>query len=135
MSHTTLAVDELNIIAQQALRKSGVSPALAAATCAALMAAEQAGIASHGFARLPFYLDQLDSGKLKPDAQPVVAEHGSVVNVDADSGLAFPAVQQGLTRGIALAQRSAAALWPWRSAAHTISAWPGITLSRPRVRD
>ncbi len=106
MSHMTLAVEELNVIAQQALRKSGVSAASAADTCAALMAAEQAGIASHGFARLPFYLDQLDSGKLKPEAQPVVAARGNVVNVDADSGLAFPAVQQGLDCGIALAQHS-----------------------------
>lgn len=104
MSHMTLAVEELSIIAQQALRKSGVSSVSAADTCAALMAAEQAGIASHGFARLPFYLDQLDSGKLKPDAQSVLAEYGSAVNVDADSGLAFPAVQRGLDHGIALAQ-------------------------------
>lgn len=106
MSQITLAVEELNIIAQQALGKAGVDHDAAADTCAALMAAEQAGIASHGFARLPFYLDQLHAGKLKHDAQPLLTERGSVVNVDADSGLAFPAVQRGLERGIALAQTS-----------------------------
>lgn len=104
MSQTTLAVDELYLIAQQALKNAGVEHNAATETCAALMAAEQAGISSHGFARLPYYLDQLQNGKIKANAEPTLKELGSVVNVDAGSGLAFPAVQYGLTRGITLAQ-------------------------------
>ncbi|QGY32873.1 Ldh family oxidoreductase [Pantoea cypripedii] len=104
MSHETLALTELEAIARRALCQSGVDLPAAEATCAALMAAERAGIASHGFARLPYYLDQLDSGKLNPRAVPTLTQRGAVVNVNADSGLAFPAVQRGLDRGMVLAQ-------------------------------
>lgn len=104
MSHETIALHDLASLGQRTLVKLGVEVQAAAETCAALMAAERAGIPSHGFARLPYYLDQLVSGKLNAHARPSVSQRGAVVNVDADSGLAFPAVQRGLDRGIALAQ-------------------------------
>nr|WP_314419320.1 Ldh family oxidoreductase [uncultured Erwinia sp.] len=104
MSHVTIALDDLTHLGQRALLKLGVEVQAAADACAALMAAERAGIPSHGFARLPFYLDQLASGKLNSHAQTSISQRGAVINVNADSGLAFPAVQRGLDRGMALAQ-------------------------------
>lgn len=102
----SVSVAQLDALARQALVKTGVTAQAADATCQALMAAERAGIASHGFARLPFYLDQLTSGKLNPAARPAITQRGAVLNVDADAGLAFPAVQAGLERGMALAEES-----------------------------
>lgn len=100
----SISVVQLDALARQGLMKTGVTAQAAEATCRALMAAERAGIASHGFARLPFYLDQLASGKLNPNARPAITPRGAVLNVNADAGLAFPAVQCGLERGLALAE-------------------------------
>lgn len=106
MSDEQITLAELNAVALRTLTNMGVEQPAAADTVAALMAAERAGITSHGFARLPYYLDQLASGKLNARAQPALTQRGAVVNVDADSGLAFPAVQHGLDRGLALSQES-----------------------------
>ena len=104
MSTETITLAELASLGQRSLMVQGVNEQAALDTCNALIAAEKAGIASHGFARLPYYLDQLASGKLNAQAHPQSNQQGAVVNVDADSGLAFPAVQTGLDQGIKLAK-------------------------------
>jgi (2R)-3-sulfolactate dehydrogenase (NADP+) len=87
---------ELRDLAAAALRAAGTSPAAADAVAGALIAAELDGIASHGLARVPFYADQVRSGKIDGKAVPEVARPATaLVRVDAKSGFAFPAIEAG----------------------------------------
>jgi (2R)-3-sulfolactate dehydrogenase (NADP+) len=95
---------DLRDLAYRALAAAGASGASAAATEAALIAAELDGIASHGLSRLPFYADQIRSGKVDGRAVPAATQPAkAVIRVDACGGLAFPAIDLGLARGAALA--------------------------------
>lgn len=88
-----------------AMRSLGVSAFCAAgvpedtALCVtnALLLAELDGMPSHGFSRIPFYIDQAKSGKVKADARPSVTRPApAIVLVDACHGYAFPAIEAGL---------------------------------------
>lgn len=96
-----IAIPAIAALARQGLERQGVPASAAEATVQALLAAERAGIASHGFARLPFYLEQLRSGKIVAAPCLTCREKGAVMLVDAGYGLAFPAVELGLERGLA----------------------------------
>ncbi len=101
---TTHQPADLRDLAHRALTASGASNDSAAATAAALIAAELDGIASHGLSRLPFYADQIRSGKVDGQAVPAATQPAkAVIRVDAKGGLAFPAIDLGLERGLALA--------------------------------
>jgi (2R)-3-sulfolactate dehydrogenase (NADP+) len=77
---------------RRALEKSGASPAMAAATAAALVAAELDGIPSHGASRVPQYCGHVRNGRATGSAVPKVArERGGACLVDAGGGLAFEA--------------------------------------------
>ncbi|HQY47264.1 MAG TPA: Ldh family oxidoreductase, partial [Usitatibacteraceae bacterium] len=77
---------------RRALEKSGASPAMAAATAAALVAAELDGIPSHGVSRVPQYCGHVRIGRATGSAVPKVArERGGACLVDAGGGLAFEA--------------------------------------------
>lgn len=53
-----------------ALRRAGMSPAPAQSCARALVLADQEGLPSHGLSRLPFYLDQMATGKVDARAVP-----------------------------------------------------------------
>ena len=77
---------------RRALEKWGASPAVAAATAAALVAAELDGIPSHGVSRVPQYCGHVRIGRATGSAVPKVArERGGACLVDAGGGLAFEA--------------------------------------------
>ena len=77
---------------RRALEKSGASPAMAAATAAALVAAELDGIPSHGASRVPQYCGHVRIGRATGSAVPKVErERGGACLVDAGGGLAFEA--------------------------------------------
>ncbi|TKI06080.1 Ldh family oxidoreductase [Martelella alba] len=96
----TISIQAVVTLAQAGLERLGVPSPAAAETVQVLLSAERAGVPSHGFARLPFYLAQLRSGKLQ--AAPTVScrEQGAIIVIDAGYGLAFPAVALGLRRGM-----------------------------------
>lgn len=80
-------------LARRALGAAGASPAMAAATARALVAAEAQGQAGHGLARIPQYAAFLRNGRADGQAVPaVVAERGGAALVDARHGLAYPAL-------------------------------------------
>ena len=88
---------ELRALGAAVLKQAGATPEVADCVAAALVAAELDGIASHGLSRLPFYADQVKSGKVDGKAVPEVACPASaLVRVDAKSGFAFPAIEAGL---------------------------------------
>jgi LDH2 family malate/lactate/ureidoglycolate dehydrogenase len=77
----------------EALTAVGASDADAALTAEVLVAADLAGVDSHGVARLRRYVEGLRNGTINGGAQPrVVEEHGGVSVVDADNGLGQPAL-------------------------------------------
>jgi len=83
-----------------ALGRAGVRETAAASVARALVAAECDELASHGLSRLPFYADQAASGKVDGRAEPRVSGTGSVVNVDAADGFAYPAIELGLEQAL-----------------------------------
>jgi (2R)-3-sulfolactate dehydrogenase (NADP+) len=99
--------EELRDLAARALAAAGTSPANAASVAAALVAAELDGLGSHGLSRLPFYADQVASGKIDGTAVPDIAQPArAVVFVDARSGFAFPAIEAGLARAEGLVRET-----------------------------
>ncbi|MEH6648720.1 MAG: Ldh family oxidoreductase [Motiliproteus sp.] len=98
-----LTLQALNDLAVQVLVNSKTSHVNAVATAEALVAADADGLASHGVSRLPAYADQANSGKVDGFAVPdVELTAAATVRVDAKSGFAFAAIEQGLDRAVAL---------------------------------
>lgn len=90
-------------------REAGVSEESATSVVEALMRTELDGLPSHGFSRIPFYVDQVLSDKVKTRAIPLVRQPTpAAVLVDAGNGFAFPVVLAGLEKAIPLARGSGA---------------------------
>ena len=103
----TLPAAALRALAETVLASAGASAAHAAATAEALVSAERDGVPSHGLSRLPFYADQLRSGKLHGQAVPEISRPAlSVVHVDARNGLAFLAIDLGLAAAMPVARET-----------------------------
>ncbi len=113
----TISCETATRLAVRALSAAGASPAMAAATAAALVGGEAEGQGGHGLSRVPQYCTFLRNGRADGSAIPaIIAERGGAALVDAGHGLAYPA--------LALAEQEAAR----RAAAHGI-ACIGITNS------
>jgi (2R)-3-sulfolactate dehydrogenase (NADP+) len=103
---TKISLEELVRLCSRALRAVGVSHDAAMTTARALVYADASGIQSHGVSRLPQYIRHIRTGRVRADASPSVAHtHGTaVLTIDADNGLAFPACDLAVTRGIEVAR-------------------------------
>jgi (2R)-3-sulfolactate dehydrogenase (NADP+) len=92
MNANAIAAGELERLMTTALRRSGATLAMAAATARALVVAELEGIASHGASRVPQYCGHLRNGRANGAAVPVVShDRKAACVVDAKQGLAFEA--------------------------------------------
>lgn len=101
-----LSFDDAIARATAALQRAGAHPAMAASTARALVLAEAQGISSHGLSRIAQYTAHLRNGRADGNAvAEVVREHGAALLVDAKQGLAFPACELAIERGMAVAQR------------------------------
>ena len=101
------------------LVSAGAAPANAAIVADACIAAELDGIPSHGLARLPFYADQVSSGKIDGRALPEVRQTAAAtVSVDACHGFAFPAIAAGLAAAVPLARSAGIAAVGVRNSHH-----------------
>lgn len=103
---------DLEALAARALVRAGASPAMAAQTAAALVAADAQGLASHGVVRVPQYATHLGNGRASGGAVPrIVHERPAALLIDAGGGLAFEAcalaireaIQRATTTGVAFA--------------------------------
>jgi (2R)-3-sulfolactate dehydrogenase (NADP+) len=91
-----LNIDEIAALAVAALRKAGAGEKAAQSLGGAIARAEAEGLASHGLAYLPTYVEHLGCGKVKRDAAPRVTHpRPGIVAVDADCGFAHPAIDLG----------------------------------------
>jgi (2R)-3-sulfolactate dehydrogenase (NADP+) len=99
-------LDELTALAVRALKRAGASKAMAEATAAALVAAESEGLAGHGLARVALYAEHLRQGRADGKARAkVIRKKGAACLVDANGGLAFPAMALAVKEAIKRAQR------------------------------
>ncbi len=103
MAHLTL--DAAYHLAHQALTAAGANAVLAASTAAALVRADAQGLTSHGLSRIPQYTAHLRNGRANGAAQPrITRQKGAVLLIDADEGLAFPACDLAIAKGIDVAR-------------------------------
>jgi (2R)-3-sulfolactate dehydrogenase (NADP+) len=100
-----ISVQHAHALALQALRSAGMQEYAAQSCAQALLLAEQDGLPSHGLSRLPFYLEQIGSGKVDARTTPEVVVEGALVRVDARNGLAFAAIDAGLAPAMAVAKQ------------------------------
>jgi len=101
----TVSIEQATALADQALRRAGAHPAMAASTARALVLAEAQGIASHGLARVAQYATHLRNGRADGEAVARVAHRkGAALLVDAGQGLAFPACELAVAEGITAAR-------------------------------
>jgi (2R)-3-sulfolactate dehydrogenase (NADP+) len=98
-----ISSEALQGLATRVLEAAGTAPDNARAVAVALVAADADGLPSHGVSRLPFYADQVASGKVDGRATPEVRVTArAAVRVDARCGFAYPAIRAGLDRGLEL---------------------------------
>lgn len=113
------STEEWRQLAAQILVAAGASAANSATVADALVAAEIDGISSHGLSRLPAYADQLAAGKIDGQVEPQVSQIASaVVNVDASSGFAFPAIDAGINAALPIVQTTGVAAIAIRNSHH-----------------
>lgn len=83
----------LQALAEAALLRAGANAAMARQSAEGLVAAELAGLGSHGLSRVPQYCGFLRIGRADGRAVPgIVIRHGGTALIDAGNGLAFPAL-------------------------------------------
>jgi (2R)-3-sulfolactate dehydrogenase (NADP+) len=111
MSAQRVPSEELERLMDAALRNSGATAEMAAATVRALLSAEQDGIASHGASRIPQYCGHLKNGRATGSAVPVVARDSrAACVVDARGGLAFHACELAAQEAIRRAREYGVAI-------------------------
>jgi (2R)-3-sulfolactate dehydrogenase (NADP+) len=97
----TLSIEHLTNLASTALERAGAGREMAAATAAALVAAEAQGLASHGLSRVAQYAGHLRHGRVNGEARPKVRQRKpAALLVDAEEGLAFPACATAVREAI-----------------------------------
>ncbi|WP_170755035.1 Ldh family oxidoreductase [Ruegeria lacuscaerulensis] len=92
----TLTLIQIEDLAFRALVAAGTTEANARPLAVATAATEADGVSSHGLAYIPIYCEHVQCGKVDGAAQPVLSRPRSgVVNVDAATGFAHPAIDLG----------------------------------------
>ena len=101
----TVGMDNLRNLAARAFVNAGASASMAAAAADALVAADAAGLASHGVSRVPLYAAHLKIGRTDGAAVPRVArERKAACLVDAGCGMAYEACALAVREAIARAR-------------------------------
>jgi LDH2 family malate/lactate/ureidoglycolate dehydrogenase len=83
-----------------------------------LVDAERVGLASHGFLRLPQYIDEILAGEIDPAAVPVDQDHGSRIDIDGRRGFGQVAGARAVSHGIRLAQERGVGVVTVRQSGH-----------------
>jgi (2R)-3-sulfolactate dehydrogenase (NADP+) len=105
-----LSLEQLTLLATTALTRAGAGQDMAAATAAALVAAEAQGLPSHGLSRVPQYAGHLRRGRVNGAARPqLMQSRPAALLVDAQEGLAFPACALAVREAISAATACGAA--------------------------
>jgi (2R)-3-sulfolactate dehydrogenase (NADP+) len=100
-----ITLDQVQAMADAALRRAGASEGQAAPVARSIRAAEAEGTRGIGLGYLPWYCRHLRVGKIVGNAVPVVSHpRPGVVTVQAEGGFAHPAYETGEAALIAAAR-------------------------------
>ncbi len=100
-----ISLDEIEKTTAQALERHGAAPWVAASVARAVRTAESVGNKICGLYYLESYCQQVRSGRVKGDVEPVVTRpRVATVRVDAKFGFAQPAFERGLPEALAAAR-------------------------------
>ncbi|MGF1663510.1 MAG: Ldh family oxidoreductase [Kineosporiaceae bacterium] len=126
---------DLTAFAAAALLAAGARPADAELAAEVLVAADLAGVDSHGVARLRRYVDGLRGGTISGTAVPsVVRDSGSVTVVDGGNGLGQPALRFAVDHAVARARETGCAAVAVRRSNHIgIAGWYAERAARSGV--
>ncbi len=106
-----LTKNELEQIALSSFTKASIRQDIAKCITDALVLAELDGLHSHGFSRIPSYIDQAICGKVNGNIDPEIRQVAdAVVYVNAKNGFAFPSVYKGLDLMKDIAKKSGIAM-------------------------
>jgi LDH2 family malate/lactate/ureidoglycolate dehydrogenase len=127
--------DELTAFGTAALVAAGARADDAALATEVLVAADLAGVDSHGVARLRRYVDGLMAGTISGTAVPeIVSDRGSVAVVDGHNGLGQTTLRCAVDHGVALARESGCAAVAVRRSNHIgIAGWYAERAARAGV--
>ena len=96
-----IALEQLQSLADAALRRAGASAEQARATAAALVLADATGLPSHGVSRVPMYVGHLRNDRVDGKAVPKLESTlAAAARVDAGSGFAFLACEVAIADAI-----------------------------------
>ncbi len=114
-----LTVEALQTFCQQVFQACGLSKEDAHIAAEVLVAADRRGIPSHGTARLPRYVNGLETGIVRPNATiEVVMDTPMSLVVDAHGAMGAPVSARTMRRIIAKAQDNGAAFGCVRDSTH-----------------
>lgn len=103
--------DEIKQLAFRALVAAGTHEENARALAHATAATEFDGISSHGLAYIPIYCEHVQCGKVDGQAKPILTRPApSVINVDAATGFAHPAIDLGFDSLVSVAKEQGVAV-------------------------
>lgn len=101
-----MSTAEIEALAFEALTAAGTRPESAAPLARAIAASERDGIASHGLAYVPTYMEHVRCGKVDGQTVPTVSRpRPGAVLVDAGTGFAHPAIEAGFAALIPAARQ------------------------------
>ncbi|WP_420143202.1 Ldh family oxidoreductase [Sphingobium sp.] len=123
----TLTLAQVEELCHSVLRRHGLGEAHIAPVTATIIAGERDECASHGVYRLLNCVHTLKSGKVVPDAVPVVDHMSmSLLRVDAAGGFAQLAFATGLPHLVEKAQATGIAAMGINRCVHFAALWPEI---------
>ena len=100
-----ISLDEIEETTKAALERHGAAPWIAAEVAVAVRKAEAVGNKICGLYYLESYCKQLETGRVKGDAEPVIRRpRPAVVTVDAGFGFAQPAFARALPEAVKAAK-------------------------------
>ena len=122
-----ITLDEVRQLATNALLANGLSPDQARAIADNVTRAERDECKSHGLFRISWYVGGVRSGKIKPDAVPVLSELApAVVKVDAGEGFAPLAQEVGAQALSEKAHQHGLAALAITRCSHVAALWPEV---------
>ena len=118
-NYITVAVEALREFGQNAFVAAGMPREDAATATDVLVRADLRGIETHGFLRLPIYVNRVQTGFFNPRPCPrIVRETATTLLVDGDNGLGLVVSPWTMDRCIEKAQQAGSAWGAVRNAGH-----------------
>lgn len=107
---TKIKNEEISALSREILEKAGLPAGQAAIVTDSLLDAEIRGIETHGFIRLPAYIERIRGGFIAPDPEITISGAGCVLKVDGGYGLGQVTMREVIDKAMAVADRFGCAI-------------------------